>query len=120
MTPVAPVVAARAQFLLVKLNRVDIYTIELTAHFFDEALRVPFYKNWLCLSFMCHSYQYSSSEADLQSCHRFESDASTESEPKGCSEHLVMPVFSRNQNVMDARRKFRQGKLRHFKDSHDL
>ncbi len=29
-------------------------------------------------------------EDDLQPCHRFESDAATESEPKACSEDLAM------------------------------
>lgn len=38
------------------------------------------------MRFARSSHQYSSIQADLQSNHRFESDTSTESEPKGCSE----------------------------------
>jgi hypothetical protein len=58
--------------------------------FVDAPLRVPFLKNSLCLSFTCSSHQYSTSEADLQSCHRFETGAFADSEPKGCGEDLAM------------------------------
>jgi len=56
----------------------------------DRVLRVVFLQNSLSLSFTDSSHQYSATEADLQSCHRFESDTSTESAPKGCGEDLAM------------------------------
>jgi len=61
--------------------------------FFDEVLRVAFLENSFRMSFSCSSLQHSSAEADLQSCHRFESDTSTESEPKemdGVSEYTCV------------------------------